>query len=566
MDLADSTLFAPTETAQQCNTNTNDPESPTDQIQHYMESVDSDAQAVKQAECDLIYANPSAECLACWASRGCTYTPTGFENDRRHLECGPLFYTSDDFYDGECFERYCIYQLVQGDIIDGDKRQYRIYERYGSKEEQWWIVEDLTDKVFRKLDVTFGKLDAERTRKLEETQRCFRFLMAEQEKDPLSGVRFLDVPFDIFWVEGPNGSHFCSIWDVESCRFEDMKDNASWLGLSTRYKRMVVELAKAVDWSHSKGVVHGSVHHTNITIAPLDPWRWTKQKLCEKIEDVDENDITTLGIHDTWPVLGINGGYVDSNVPRRNTSWNYHYYRECMWRYHVEDEGYSYTTEPTIKLRMSSSPTFEDPPHQRSCDTAKDSRYYLQFQAPERSLGYPASFPSDIWSLGSATVAILSSSCQSILQASGYDTDWTVWNDDSDMRRFFAELVALTRECPPAWIRSEIDPAVVHLAEAGDYDGLCALIVSCMSPEHIKFLTEEFGEPAKRWDLRAFLPHLDVPAGEVEVVARVIENTWRLEPVERCTASVFLQLLPESWSVAPRFEQLDVNASSACAI
>ncbi|RPA83192.1 hypothetical protein BJ508DRAFT_360635 [Ascobolus immersus RN42] len=490
---------------------------------------------------------PSAVFIAYWASQGRVYIPVShsFEGSG-----GPQYgYNCND---AEEFANLGIHPLDLNDIIDGGKYRYRVYERYGFDQDQWWIVEELnnTGNVLRKLEITNGKLDEKQKRKLEETQRCYQFLMDEQKKDPLSGVRYMDVPFDCFWIDGPNGTHFCSIWDVQTCHFYDFEDNSSFIGDVVRQRRMVVEVAKALDWLHSKGVVHSAVCYGAITIAPLDAWRWTDAQVREKVNcfgidgAMEDLDFTRF----TIPVRRIDGAPITENtVPKRITLVNTVPYRECMWRYHVREDSYPFTSEPTAKLRLWCSPTFADPII-GNLDATEYVGRVVENVAPERLLGLPASIATDVWSLGSTLVPFLGRSTSSSLLS--YFTS----GDLGDRRRMaFAELVAFTREYPPEYIKTALEPAVLELVGADNFDGLVSWLVACMIKGRWKDVGEEHDvNLRKRWSLRDRLEEMKVL--DVEEAAEVIERTWRLKPEERCSAREVVNLLPESWGKVPRYE------------
>lgn len=70
---------------------------------------------------------------------------------------------------------------------------------------------------------------------------------------------------DCFSIKGPNGEHACYVTTPARGSLSDMK-NGSWISLFQleTARALAAQLAIAVDYVHSQGVVHGDLHLGNV--------------------------------------------------------------------------------------------------------------------------------------------------------------------------------------------------------------------------------------------------------------------------------------------------------------
>ena len=71
------------------------------------------------------------------------------------------------------------------------------------------------------------------------------------------GSRFFPFPFNSFWIPGPNGNHLCFVSNVLGPTLNDIRGSYHELLPPKIARNVTVQLALALTYMHSRGIVHG---------------------------------------------------------------------------------------------------------------------------------------------------------------------------------------------------------------------------------------------------------------------------------------------------------------------
>ncbi|KAI1326702.1 kinase-like protein [Xylariaceae sp. FL0255] len=169
------------------------------------------------------------------------------------------------------------------------------------------------------------------------------------------------LPWEYFWIEGPNGRHLCEVLPVLGV---SLKDEWSWGMESSQMpllKELLFQTVSAVDFIHSKGICHGALEPSNIVMEIEDITFMEKDELME-----------LLGNPRIKPVVDASQiGYLV--LPAR---------RDCL---KLKKERRIAIINFDLSFRPSRPPSYRG----ISC----------RYSAPEMVYLMQPSFPSDIWTL-----------------------------------------------------------------------------------------------------------------------------------------------------------------------
>ncbi|RPA87927.1 hypothetical protein BJ508DRAFT_300301 [Ascobolus immersus RN42] len=211
---------------------------------------------------------PTAAEIAEWKASGRTYEmPTYWSYRANNILVE----------DPEDYQPRKLHPVNLGDIFIGSKSSYKIVDKLDFHDyDASWAVWDINAGCHRGLKIESGnQLISER----EELLKVYEFLsveakraseMKERRPEQKPGINFLDVPYDVFNVTGPNGSHLCTVTDactfsLRSLNRSEFVDQKPLLQEDMNPKirlRLMFELCKAVQVLHNGGIVHGKI----------DPW------------------------------------------------------------------------------------------------------------------------------------------------------------------------------------------------------------------------------------------------------------------------------------------------------
>ncbi|KAF7166858.1 hypothetical protein CNMCM5623_000412 [Aspergillus felis] len=189
---------------------------------------------------------------------------------------------------------------------------------------------------------------------------------------------------DRFVLHGPNGLHPCYVTALAMCSVSGAKDASYKRIFQARTARsLIVQLVLAVEYIHSKEVVHGDLHPGNVLLRlPADFDQLSIEQLYER-----------YGSPAPEPVVRLDGQPLESSVPVSivppiwlgKPSEQFHPSESNVL---LSDFGEAY--RPLIEHRCSSQAPFSFVP--------PEARF-----EPEQGL----SFPADIWSLACSIWIIL---------------------------------------------------------------------------------------------------------------------------------------------------------------
>ncbi|RPA87929.1 hypothetical protein BJ508DRAFT_337206 [Ascobolus immersus RN42] len=185
--------------------------------------------------------------------------------------------------DPEDYETLKYHPVDLGDIIQGAQARYRIVDKVGLKNDKWtyWAVWDIDSQLYRSLTIESAIHTAaggkERMMILQMLKEDVEWAAGLEERMVVEkpGVDFIDAPYDLFEISGPNGLHLCYVTDVgtfslSSVDGSDHADDPPLIPPTMNQKvrlRLVMELCKAVEFLHNKDITHGSIDSESVRFA-----------------------------------------------------------------------------------------------------------------------------------------------------------------------------------------------------------------------------------------------------------------------------------------------------------
>lgn len=275
----------------------------------------------------------------------------------------------DDSIDAENPDEYelgGLHPVLLGDCLGGGGR-FRVVHKlghggYGTV----WLCHDKLTKKWRAVKVVAARFS--------KPEECQDFAIAKYFADVSPeqlAKNNIAPPFELFWIDGPNGRHLCAVIPLLGPRVESV-----W-----RYYGHCTDLLKHLCWQvveglgfiHSRGICHGDLRPQNILF-----------RLVDGIEDWAEEEILkAFGAPKITEVSSVDGSDLPPGVPKYLVHKPEIPYSSglCRTRVAITDFGCAYP--------------FDDPPH----DTGIPTQYCAPegfLRGSERNMGPP----SDIWSLG----------------------------------------------------------------------------------------------------------------------------------------------------------------------
>ncbi|GKT59583.1 protein kinase domain-containing protein [Colletotrichum tofieldiae] len=196
------------------------------------------------------------------------------------------------------------------------------------------------------------------------------------------GGRLIPLILDRFNLDGPNGTHPCSVTAPARCNLAEVLEPGSGPFQLRVARSLAAQLAIAVAYVHHLGYVHGDVHMGNILLQLPSLDHLSAEQLYEEFDPPEPE-----------PVVRVDGQPLSPGVPP-------HVYPP-IWLGKPGDE----VTLPEAKLVLADFGTAFCP--------AQKSRFEsytpLQIRPPEARFEptTPLSYASDIWSLGCVIWGIL---------------------------------------------------------------------------------------------------------------------------------------------------------------
>ncbi|PYI11614.1 kinase-like protein [Aspergillus sclerotiicarbonarius CBS 121057] len=210
--------------------------------------------------------------------------------------------------------------------------------------------------------------------------------LASAQHSPIQSAGEIMIPtiLDSFNIQGPNGDHACYVTIPARTSLSGAKDE-SWSRLFQLdvARALAAQLAIAVEYIHSRGVVHGDLHLGNILL-----------KMPPKLDQLSIEELyEEYGTPDLEPVVPLDGEELPSGVPSHGIF--------PIWLGEASDK--LSLAEARILLTdfgEAFSPSKEE---------KYESLTPLVIRPPEARFEptRPLSFPSDIWSLACSIWDIL---------------------------------------------------------------------------------------------------------------------------------------------------------------
>ncbi|KAH9905757.1 kinase-like domain-containing protein [Xylariomycetidae sp. FL2044] len=119
-----------------------------------------------------------------------------------------------------------------------------------------WLCYELEAKKWRAIKVNRASRSSEDCPDVKLTE-----LMKDGSAEEFEANHIV-TPLETFWVDGPNGRHFCSVMPIMGPPINLWR---FWLGTNVeRVKEVCYQITKALSYLHSKGICHGDFRSNNI--------------------------------------------------------------------------------------------------------------------------------------------------------------------------------------------------------------------------------------------------------------------------------------------------------------
>lgn len=81
------------------------------------------------------------------------------------------------------------------------------------------------------------------------------------------GRKCVSLPWDVFTINGANGTHKCSVYEIAGCTLEQSKEVVRWPKFSVNVARAIVaQVLLGMEYIHSCGVVHGGEYGSEYVV------------------------------------------------------------------------------------------------------------------------------------------------------------------------------------------------------------------------------------------------------------------------------------------------------------
>ncbi|KAF1846305.1 kinase-like protein [Cucurbitaria berberidis CBS 394.84] len=282
-----------------------------------------------------------------------------------------------DLYD------FCGYHPVMIDSVLHNR--YRIVDKLGfGGYSTIWLARDETVK--RYVAVKIGISGLSLPRREPDILRTLSGSGPQAPRAASDANRCPVVPriFDVFDVHGPNGTHTCYTFTPAQGSLKEA--SFSRLFPIQVARALAAKLATAVSFVHSRGFVHGDLHLRNVLV-----------KLPSTFDELSVQEFREkFGEPDTVPITRVDEKPLTSNVPA-----------QAVVPLYLGKKAQDFILADAHGLILSDfGEAFSPATEQR---LGRDCNIPLAKRAPEALFdpNEPLSYPSDIWSLGTAIWEIL---------------------------------------------------------------------------------------------------------------------------------------------------------------
>ncbi|KAJ9314293.1 hypothetical protein DTO271D3_5522 [Paecilomyces variotii] len=300
-----------------------------------------------------------------------------FKNVSSSADSAPLPFEYVPVEEVERLEKYQpggYHPIMIGDILQS---RYRVAHKLGyGTYSTTWLCQDCQS----------GKYVAVKVGTAESSAREVDVLDSLNHSSPLDhpGRAMIPSVQDRFVLRGPNGNHSCYVTALARCSISGAKDGSYRRIFQAKTARsLIMQLVLAVDYIHSKGVVHGDLHVGNVLLRlPTDFDQLSIEQLYER-----------YGPPVSEPVVRLDGQPLQPNVPSSVVL--------PVWLGKASEE---FTSSESRVLLSDFGEAYRP-----STEHRYSSHAPLSFMPPEArfepELGL--SFPADIWTLACSIWVIL---------------------------------------------------------------------------------------------------------------------------------------------------------------
>jgi serine/threonine protein kinase len=222
-----------------------------------------------------------------------------FKTFSSSADSGPLPFKYVPIEEVERLEKYQpggYHPILIGDIL---RSRYRVAHKLGyGAYSTTWLCRDYQSNTY--VAVKVGTADS--------NDREVDVLNYLNHSTPLDHPGRTMIPSikDRFVLHGPNGTHPCYVTTLAMCSVSSAKEGSyKRIFQAMTARSLIVQLLLAVEYIHSKGVVHGDLHIGNILLClPADFDQLSIEELYEK-----------YGSPASEPVIRFDGQPLESSVP-----------------------------------------------------------------------------------------------------------------------------------------------------------------------------------------------------------------------------------------------------------
>lgn len=235
---------------------------------------------------------------------------------------GMISYSYLDREDLENITQYCkggYHPVHIGDILND---RFEVVNKLGSG--GFGIVWLCLDTKFNKWGAVKIMTADHSTKESDRDAKIIEHLKSQASLEELR-ENGITIPLEEFWIDGPHGSHHCSVMPVLGCSVQAWRRKLHWTEFvsGNKARAMCQEVVKSLDFLHKHGICHGDFRPANILLR------------VEGFEDLDRSEVNrifgepelrklgrTYPGSETWPeycvlpVSEYNSKWVDLAIPK----------------------------------------------------------------------------------------------------------------------------------------------------------------------------------------------------------------------------------------------------------
>ncbi|KAL2068500.1 hypothetical protein VTL71DRAFT_14837 [Oculimacula yallundae] len=323
------------------------------------------------------------------------------------------------------------------------------------------------------------------------------------------------LPLHTFDIDGPNGHHYCFVYPVLGPRVSRLLNIESSMDPGSVLRKLSLQVSQALSILHSHGFCHGDLRPANILIRITG------------LDGLSEDQVLEgLGSPVTTKVVSVTGDPHD-----QVTAPQYLVYPICWDDVELTTLGAEFISEQACIIDFGESFDLTSPP--------EDMGIPQVYCSPEYTLDRIVDVGTDIWSLGCTIFEIR-------IGRKLFDT----FDDDQD--EYLWKMAMLLGKLPEPWWSQTWTARKTIFEDNTDDEGRVVEVPQQLRPSEngepeIERTVVQVAEPRsiKEAIARGLFyenrngpggVHIDIPEPEVELLADLLANILKYDPVERITA------------------------------